>query len=339
MSDDESREQPEVEQSFFHQQQARAQRCHDLGIDLAYSQPPKIDRALEELDKAIRLRESIFGKYHNDTCLSYFRKACLLRDKKEHNQALVVARRELRITHRLMGGYLSENPVVATDSEQWWIVERVQWIQEVLLSEQGDVSKRQVSSYTSGLLSAMECERLGDLHFVAGEYDHALKRYDSALGLEVSAPSHCPIEIADLQVKIGDCFAGMKDYDAALQEYSHAERRYIESLGSSFRVLGQLYQSIGEIFLKQHKFDDALRSYSKAYTAFEWAVGKKHKLSVEILQDIRLVTVREMEELRKMERSRKKNKCKRHTGSSLGSTQERSVSPSLGYSLSTLSSV
>ena len=307
MSDDETREEPEVDQTFFHKQVVLAQRHHDRGLHFAYAHPQNIDRALEELDNAIQLREAIFGKFHNDTGLSYFRKADLLREKKEYAQALVVARRELRITHRLLGGHNSETPVVGVDSDQWWLLERIQWIEEVLHKQQQDIAEHEVKVYSSALRKAMECERLGDLYFAAGDYDLALGEYDSALGIEASARAHNPIEVADLHVKIGDCFALMKEYDAAHQEYDNAQRRYLGTLGISFRVLGQLYQSKGSIFLKQQNFDDALRSYSKAYTVFEQTLGKEHELSMEILQDIRLVTVKEMEKLRITERLRQKN--------------------------------
>jgi tetratricopeptide (TPR) repeat protein len=197
--------------------------------------------------------------------------------------------------------------VVASDSEQWWLLERIQWIQEVLTSLQRDISDNIVAKYSLGLLKAMEFERLGDQHFAAGNFDLALNEYDRALGLEASARAHSPIEVADLQVKIGDCFTGMKDYDAALQEYDNAERTYLTALGSSFRVVGQLYQCRGAIFLIQKNFDDALRSYAKAYAVFEQALGKEHELSMKTLQDIRLVTVKEKEELRNVEQLRPKN--------------------------------
>ena len=311
MSDDETREDPEVAQTYFHQQVVLAQAHHDRGLHFAYAHPQNIDKALEELDHAIQLRESIFGKFHNDTGLSYFRKADLLREKRENTQALVTARRELRITHRLLGGDNSETPVGGTDSGQWWLLERIQWIEEVLLKHNlQKISQHEITMYSSALLKAMECERLGGLHFTAGDYDLALDEYDSALGIEVSARDHNPIEVADLHVKIGDCFAAMKEYDAAHQEYDNAERKYLSTLGIAFRVLGQLYQSKGSIFLKQQKFDDALRNYAKAYSVFEQTLGKEHELSIEILQDIRLVTVKEMEELRNMERLRQKNSNK-----------------------------
>ena len=102
----------------------------------------------------------------------------------------------------------------------------------------------------------------------------------------------------------------MRDYDSAIKEYNKAETKYRDTLGTTCRVLGQLYQSRGEIFLKQQKFDDALGSFAKAYNVFEETLGKHHALTTDVLADIRLVTVKEMEELRKAERLRQKQTSK-----------------------------
>jgi len=332
MSDDDVRQPPESDRSFFDCQCRLAQTFHDRGLHFAYAHPKNIDRALEELERAIRLRESIFGKYHNDTGLSYFRKADLLLDKKLYTEALVVARRELRITHRLRAGYSSETPVPETGSQQWWLLERVQWIQDVIVKHQPEIAYVAVQKYSSDLLRAMEFERLGDLHVVRGDFDLALNEYDSALGIEASAEAHNPVEVADLHVKIGDCFSEMKDFEAALQEYDNAERIYLDIWGPTFLVMGKLYQSKGSIFLKQEKFDDALRNYARAYTAFDQTLGKDHELSIEILQDLRIVTVKEMEELRNIERLRKKHTKKSSVGSSRSSVAS-SIEESLEESL------
>jgi len=307
MGDVERRQQPD-DDSYFEEQVRQAQDCHDRGLDFCYAHPKDVDRALEKLDKAIRMRESLLGKFHNDTSLSYFRKACILReDKKDYLSALVAARRELRISQHLLGGDRTDVPIVRNNNEQGWLSERIRWIEEALSRQQRHMSKRDVAKYSSQLLQTMEYERLGDQHFACKEWDLAITRYDCALALESSAFGRNILEMADIQVKIADCYAGMKDFDAALEEYKNAKRKYQGALGASpHSIIGRILTKCAALYMKQKDFDAALGAYAKAYAIFEEGLGKKHDLSVETLQDIRLVTVKEMEELRNAERLKKK---------------------------------
>ncbi len=311
MKNIERRQQPNDE-TYFNEQVQAAQDHHDRGLDFCYSYPKNVERAIEELDNAIRLRESLLGKFHNDTALSYFRKACILReDKKDFFSSLVVARRELRIAKQLLGGGKSYVPTMKHDVGKKWLSERIQWIEDVLFQHQRQMTEKDVAKYISQLFQILEYERLGDQHFAQEEWDLAMSQYDCALTMESSAYARSILEMADIQIKIGDCYAGMKDFDAAMEEYNNAQRKYQDQLGPSLHAIsGHLLNKCASIFLKQKKFDAALGAYAKAYSIYEQVLGKQHDLSVEALQDIRLVTVKEMEELRNAERLRQKGGTK-----------------------------
>lgn len=110
--------------------------------------------------------------------------------------------------------------------------------------------------------------------------------------------------MADLQMKIGDCLKRTWDYDSAIEEFRNARIRYQDGFGYFHATTGKTFSKMADIYLKQQNFDAALASYSKAYSIYEEVFGKDHKASVETLQDIRLVTVKEMEYLREQERVR-----------------------------------
>jgi tetratricopeptide (TPR) repeat protein len=273
-----------------------AERYHDRGIDFCYVEHD-FDKALIELRKAVLLRESILGKYHNDTALSYFRIASVLREeKKNYYEALIVARREFRISQLLMGS----SDVSTITSTEDWLIERVQWIREVLKDSKA-LSEPQALKYTSQLLQAIEFERLGDQHFDAKEWELAITRYNCALALESSAYARNTLDMADLHVKVGDCLVQIKDYDAALEDFRNARVKYQGEFGKSHATTGNAFSKIALAYLKQHNFDAALASFAKAYSIYEEVFGKNHNISTETLQDIRLVTVKEMENLRQQE--------------------------------------
>lgn len=163
-------------------QQELAEKYHDRGIDLCYVDSD-FDKALVQLHKAVNLRESILGKYHNDTALSYFRIASVLREEKKSNfEALVVARREFRISQKIIG---SPTVSLMTSSDEWKR-ERMQWIKEVLIGTNAISEPQDLKLYCSQLLQAVEFERVGDRHSNCKEWESAIIQYNSALILETS---------------------------------------------------------------------------------------------------------------------------------------------------------
>lgn len=307
MNQNHSRDYPQQLASFYEDQIQVAQACHDRGLDYCYSHPQRVDLALAEFDTAIRMRESLLGKFHNDTAISYFRKACVLREyKRDYFQALVVARRELRISQHLLGGP-THIPIVDTGTEKEWLSERIQWFQEVLMKNRRSIKEEEVIRYSSQLLQTLEYERLGDLHFQAKEWELAISKFNCAMALESSAYARNILEMADLQVKIGDCYAGMDDLDGALEEFYKARTIYMSEFGSLTHArVGHVLVKCASIYLRQKNFDHALGTYAQVYHIYEQEFGRHHQLAVECLQDIKLVTVKEMEELRKEEYSRRK---------------------------------
>lgn len=306
MDHDETRRLPTL---FFDAQVQSSQDCHDRGLDYCYAHPKNIDLALQEFDTAIHMRESLFGKFHNDTSLSYFRKACVLREeKKDYYESLVVARRELRISQHLLGGK-SDIPIVDQDREggDVWLSERIQWFQEVLLSHRRDMNEDDVIKYSSQLLQALEFERIGDGHAEKEEWDLAITQYSCALAFETEAYGRSVLEMADLQVKIGDCYMGAGDFDAALEEYHNAEARYQEEFGGSpHSIFGMILSKCANIYLRRDDYDASLGTYAKIYAIYESVYGTTHEKSIEALNDLRLVTVKEMEFLRVEERRKRK---------------------------------
>jgi hypothetical protein len=110
-----------------------------------------------------------------------------------------------------------------------------------------------------------------------------------------------------LHGKIGDCLANLDEHDSALQEYHNAEIKYERQFGKSHAVVAHLLSKRAAISLRERSFDHALASYAKAYSSYEVLYGVSHPLSTDALANIRLVAVREMEDLRQRERLRIKS--------------------------------
>jgi hypothetical protein len=127
------------------------------------------------------------------------------------------------------------------------------------------------------------------------------------------------------QCKIGDCLANLNESDCALQEYHNAEIKYEQQFGKSHAIMANLLSKRAAISLRERSFDHALASYAKAYSSYAYILGVSHPLSTDALANIRLVAVREMEDLRQGERLRIKS-LKEKERESLGPPQSNGES-------------
>lgn len=335
--DDSTTERSVTINKFFANRVKEAEQLHDRGIDLCYVYLDH-DRALEVLYTAAHLRESLLGKFHADTALSYFRIASILSGYKNNYQdGLKMARRELRLSHRLLaevvtpkggdGNEIDDNINLVTSKEmrqQPWLMERSSCFKAVLLNVHDDISGEEKTKYYHNLLRSVALEQKGDACVASKEWETALTHYNSAMALECSAYARNLLDTADLQIKMADCLTKMNDPESAIEELKQAARKYRQvlsvDLGRSqttlksedqhfvfpHSTLGDIHSRVGAIYLSQKKFDDALGEFATAFSTYEQSLGKAHRKSVEAIYDMKAVTVREMEYLREEERKQTK---------------------------------
>jgi len=275
----------------------KAQKLHDQGIDQFYAHH-NVEKALECLYQAAFLRESFLGKIHNDTALSYFRIASVLREMSptSHHpeEALRVCRREMRITHQLMG-YQALGTSLTESKERRqdeWIHERLQWIRHGWTAKDAENSSdhsQKADNYCRQLLQAMECERQGDDHYASKEFHQAIVQFNSAMALESAAYAHNQVDMADLCFKIGRCHGQLKDWDAALEEFQEALKLYQTAFGKAHGTVGRLLSSMADIFRRKREYDLALATYAKAYAIHEEVFGVEHECCRETLEALRRV--------------------------------------------------
>ncbi|KAG7374084.1 expressed tetratricopeptide repeat protein [Nitzschia inconspicua] len=318
----------ESSNEYFMNQVREADQFHDRGIDLCYVYNDH-NKALEVLYTAAYLRESLLGKFHADTALSYFRIASILSEyKRNYHDGLKMARRELRLSHRLLAetklNSQKDKSHLITSKEmrqKQWLTERMSCFKAVLMNVH-DISGEEKSKYCNRLLRSIAWEQKGDACATSNDWETALTYYNNAMALECSAYARNLLDTADLQIKMAECLTAMNDLEAAIDELKQAARKYrhvlsvdlgrhqTASKGEDRRSLfphstiGDIHTKIAGILLSQHKFDDALGEFAKAFSTYEECLGKTHSKSMKALAAMKVVTVREMEFVRQ-EKKRK----------------------------------
>jgi len=168
--------------------------------------------ALGEYRTALFIRESLLGKYHEQTGRTYFWIAKSLVKLNECAEALVAFSRALRIFER----------VVRKEHKYFkWNIMAID-----LCIEQMDDGTN-VDAYKARLNASIRFEREGDVFRKEQDFPEAVAKYRDAIGhVEEYHP-----DAADLYSKIALILRQDGDFERALEEYRFASEIYEMSLG------------------------------------------------------------------------------------------------------------
>jgi tetratricopeptide (TPR) repeat protein len=189
-------------------------RAHfDKGHDLCWKENNSAG-ALVDYRKALFTRESIHGKYHEETGRSYFWIAKSLTKLKDYDEALMAYSRAMRIFERV----LTKN-----NKYNIWTVTAIEGV-----FRQMDDPDADFASYKDRLENTIRHEQSGDQLRKRGKLAEAIVEYREAIdNLEEYHP-----DAADLYCKIAIIMRQQGEFDRALEEYRFASEIYELSLGA-----------------------------------------------------------------------------------------------------------
>jgi soluble lytic murein transglycosylase len=115
-----------------------------------------------------------------------------------------------------------------------------------------------------GLIGAFIYKKIGDIAFSAGQYNDAIRNYQSALVID---PSYQPNTI---NLQIGKAYEGLEDFTTAIQYYKGVyEAAQDEFTPATANLLaGQAYLKLGQNNDAYTHFLDSVIKYPKAYDSF-----------------------------------------------------------------------
>jgi tetratricopeptide (TPR) repeat protein len=184
--------------------------------------------ALGDYRKALFIRESLLGKYHEDTGRSYFWIGRSLAKLREFDEALVAFSRSLRIFERVL---------MRSHKYNKWASSAIESAFKEMEDEDTDFE-----DYKIGLDASIAHERAGDSLRKKGKQAEAIAEYRIAIdNIEDYHP-----DAADLYCKIAIIFRQLGEFDRALEEYRYASEIYESSLGAdhpeTVKTLNQLIE-------------------------------------------------------------------------------------------------
>jgi len=205
----------------------KAKEHFDKGHDLCWKGSNSA-AALVEYRKALFVRESVLGKYHEETGRSYFWIGKSLSKLRDYDEALMAYSRALRIFRRVLH---------QSNKYNIWSVTAVESV-----FRQMDDPSSDFPSYKASLEASIRHEQDGDQLRKKGKLAEAIAEYREAIdNLEEYHP-----DAADLYCKIAIMMRQQGEFDRALEEYRYASEIYELSLGAehpeTVKTLNQLIE-------------------------------------------------------------------------------------------------
>ena len=147
-----------------------AQKHYELGKDLSWNKGD-FDTALGELRKAVQIRESVWGLFHDETSKAYYEIGRALFAKKQYTESLVSYRRCLRIRVTLYGKFHTET-------------KNADHCVRLVVQAKGLYSGREINEAIDSIYSSIRHEINGDTYRKAGRNAEAQLEYIKAAGIE-----------------------------------------------------------------------------------------------------------------------------------------------------------
>jgi tetratricopeptide (TPR) repeat protein len=206
---------------------AEAKKAFQQGHDLCWQENDSVG-ALAKYRVALYVRESLLGKYHEDTGRTYYWIGRSLIKLRDFEEALVAFSRALRIFERTLFSKHKYNK---------WASGSI----DTCFQEMG-VNDAARDEYKTHLNASIQYERSGDQLRKSGRFADAIVEYRNGIDtIEEYNP-----DAADLYCKIAMIFRTQGEFDKALEEYRMASKIYQLSLGAehpdTVKTLSQLIE-------------------------------------------------------------------------------------------------
>jgi tetratricopeptide (TPR) repeat protein len=172
--------------------------------------------ALGEYRNALIVRESLLGKYHEDTGRSYYWIGRSLVKLQEFDEGLMAFTRAQRIFERV----LTKNHKFVR-----WVDKAIDNVFKEMDMEDAEEAR---DEYKKAMEASIASEREGDACRKKGQHAQAIAKYRDAID---NIDQYHP-DAADLFCKIAIILRGQGEFDRALEEYRYASEIYELSLGA-----------------------------------------------------------------------------------------------------------
>ena len=256
-------------------------------IALVYSKQSNYPKALKWNQKALAIREEMFGLDHPDTAISYNNIAEVYSKQGDYLGSLEWNNKALKIFEKVLG---VEHPATATTynnialvhSKQGDHPKALEWYRKALVINEKRLGVEHPATATTYNNIGGVYDNQGDYLKSLEWYHKALQIREKVLGLENPSTATTYNNIAGVHYRQGN-------YPKALDWYQKALKIYEKVLGLEHPLTATTYNNIAVVYTKQKDYPKALELYQTALEIREKVLGSKHPATIAVNCDISFV--------------------------------------------------
>jgi tetratricopeptide (TPR) repeat protein len=253
-------------------------------LGLLYYAQGAYDTAYPELQRALTIRESIFGTNHPDISEILNSLAILIKRQGNYSQAQTLYERALEICMEQFGSHHADTTRTLSNLATL-CEEQGKYDQAFQLYHQA-LQLCEVVFGPHHLDTADVMNNLGVLYYFSDKYTQAEALYEKALRIRESLLGEYHTDIAISYNNLATLYDAQSLYDQALPLYERALTIRKKVLGIMHPDVAQSINNLGLFFKRQGDYQQALPLYEQALTIRQAVFGFKHPITAQSLNNI-----------------------------------------------------
>ncbi|MEE1323759.1 MAG: tetratricopeptide repeat protein, partial [Bacteroidales bacterium] len=243
-------------------------------IGLVYATLGDHDKALEYLNKALKIYKEVFGEKHTNTAKSYDNIGVVYNELGYYNKALEFYNKALEIRKPLLeennsDTAMSYNHIGVVLYNLGYYDKAMEYHNKSLEIRKAVLGEDHPDTANSYNNIGIVYKNLGD-HYKALEYlNKALEIYKEVFGENHTAT-------AGSYLRIGVIYRNLEDHDKALEFYNKALKIQKEVLGEKNRATAMSYNNIGFVHYNLGDYDKAMEYHNKALEIRKAVLEENH---------------------------------------------------------------
>ena len=231
-------------------------------------------KAIEWYEKALAIREKVFGKEHSNTAATYKYIARVYHYQGEYAKALEWHEKALAIHEKVFGKEHTETAntydnIASVYSDQGEYAKAIEWYEKALAIFEKVLGKEHPSTATI-------YNNIAVVYSDKGEYAKALEWHEKALAIVEKVFGKEHPSTATTYNSIARFYYCQGEYSKAIEWHEKALAIFEKVLGKEHPSTATIYNNIAVVYSDKGEYSKALEWYEKALAIREKVLGKEH---------------------------------------------------------------
>jgi tetratricopeptide (TPR) repeat protein len=261
------------------------------------------DRAIELLERALRIQIVTLGENHAETAQTIVRIGLTFGEKGQHDRAIDLCERALRIQMVCLGenhvetaGTLFNMGVQYSSIGQFHT--SIDFFQRAFLIQTaafGDLHHSTAQTILS----------MGAAYGKMGQFDRSVELFERALRILMAILGEMHADTAGAILSLGTAYGNLAQLDRAIELFERALRIQIATVGEMHASTAATISSMGALYGRKGQHDQAIAETERALRIFNAVLGPHHPQTQQTARDVSDAARKQQFFLRRLEGTKK----------------------------------